>query len=67
MPGVMAVENARRILDEIEALPLAEQEVIAASLIKRLKWVAADDEEWNALADQVIEKHIDAWKELARR
>ncbi|MBC7083468.1 MAG: hypothetical protein H5T95_08260 [Firmicutes bacterium] len=44
-----------------------KQEVIAASPIKRLKWMAADDEEWNALADQVIEKHIDAWKKLARR
>ncbi len=43
------------------------QEIIAASLIKRLRWAAADDEKWNALADQVIEKHIGAWKELAQR
>jgi len=61
------MDNTMRILGEIEALPLSEQEVIAALLIKRLRWVADDDEEWNTLADQVIERHIGAWKELARR
>lgn len=67
MPGAMPVENARRILDEINALPIEEQQAILRILTKKLGCAPPDDAARKAAAEEIAERHRGPWKELAER
>ncbi|MEW6228175.1 MAG: hypothetical protein AB1700_08820 [Bacillota bacterium] len=67
MAGVITMNNAKKILDQIERLPLREQQLIAAALARKLKYVPPHDEAWNAAVEEIIERYKESWEELARR
>ncbi|HHY46820.1 MAG TPA: hypothetical protein GX506_05905 [Firmicutes bacterium] len=66
MAGVITMDNAKRILDQIERLPLREQQLIAAALARKLRYVPPD-EVWNTAVNEIIERYKESWEELARR